>query len=81
MAKQVGEEGRGGAVPSGDSPKPHGDKIAGTRPADAGTGRQADEGAVPSGDSPKPHGDKIAGAGRRGTATTGQGGRTERDGG
>ena len=27
MAKQAGEEGRGGAVPSGDSPKPHGDKM------------------------------------------------------
>jgi hypothetical protein len=59
--------GRGGdATPSGDSPKPHGDRMAGVgreatgreRPA-AGTRGPGD--AVPSGDSPKPHGDKMTG--------------------
>jgi len=52
----------GEAVPSGDSPKPHGDKIAGTdRPAAEGARGPGE--AVPSGDSPKPHGDKLAGCG------------------
>jgi hypothetical protein len=77
MAKPVGGDGgrRGGAVPSGDSPKPHGDKFASAgRPAAAGAGRhEADRAAVPSGDSPKPHGDKFASAARR-SAAPGEGG-------
>jgi hypothetical protein len=56
----------GDAVPSGDSPKPHGDKMAGAGRTAAGANRPGEGArgpgdAVPSGDSPKPHGDKMAG--------------------
>jgi hypothetical protein len=52
------------AAASGDSLKPHGDKLANARPRSAGEGPPAEHGgspsdAQPSGDSPKRHGDKL----------------------
>jgi hypothetical protein len=54
--------GEGGApAPSGDSPKPHGDKmehaLRGAAPRAEGNNGAAP--SPPSGDSPKPHGDKM----------------------
>jgi hypothetical protein len=47
----------------GDSPKPHGDKLASGKQGTAGETRESGQlgGAIP-GDSPKPHGDKLASA-------------------
>jgi hypothetical protein len=52
------------AAASGDSPKPHGDKLASARPRLAGDGPDGERDgspadAQPSGDSPKPHSDKL----------------------
>jgi len=52
-----------GAPASGDSPKPHGDKLGGVargadkRPSQEGN---ASDSAPGTPDSPKPHGDKVA---------------------
>ena len=45
MAKPVGGDGgrRGGAVPSGDSPKPHGDKFASAARRSAAPGEGGSE--------------------------------------
>lgn len=50
---------------SGDSPKPHGDKLAGVaQQADAPSSQEigASDSAPGTPDSPKPHGDKLANA-------------------
>jgi hypothetical protein len=57
------------AAASGDSPKPHGDKLGSARPRPAGEGPRGEHDgspgdAQPSGGSPKRQGDKLGGVGR-----------------